>query len=156
MAEVQVKNIDAMTVMSLPFTGPYERTQDKLEELMAWLLRMGHPFAGHPLGLYYDDPSKVAADSLRAEVCLPIEETCEPAEEIQRKRLPAVTVACVVHNGPYADIAQRYGEIFQWIQANGYRYLEGQPTREVFLKVIGEANEPSEFVTEVQVPVENV
>lgn len=153
MAEVQTKDVKAMTVMSLPFTGSYEQTQDKLDELMSWLLRIGHPASGAPMGLYYDDPAKVAAEDLRAEVCVPIEETCEPDEAIRRKQLPAVTVACAIHQGPYHEIPQLYEEIFKWMAENGHTYDGTMPTREVFLKLYGEVTDPSEFVTEVQVPL---
>jgi len=155
MAEVQIKDVKAITVMSLPFTGPYEQTQDKLDELMSWLLRVGHPASGAPLGLYYDDPAKVAADDLRAEVCVPIEEACEPDEEIQRKELPAVRVACAIHQGPYREIPPLYEEIFQWMAENGYQYDTSMPTREVFRKLYGEVTDPAEFITEVQVPLLN-
>jgi len=153
MADVQIKDVKAMTVMSLPFTGSYEQTQEKLDELMSWLLRIGHPAAGAPMGLYYDDPVKVAADDLRAEVCVPIEEACEPAEDVRRKGLPAVKVASAVHQGPFHEIPRLYEEIFEWMKENGYQYDGTMPTREVFLKLCGEVKDPAEFVTEVQVPL---
>jgi effector-binding domain-containing protein len=154
MLEVQVKEVEAMTVISLSFTGPYDQTQDKLEELMSSLLRAGHPFSQTPLALYYDDPAKVEADKLRAEVCLPIGEEYAPSDEGKRKELPGASVAYAVHQGPYREIPPVYESIFAWIGANGYRYVEGTPTREVFLKIYGEAEDPKDFVTEIQVPVE--
>jgi effector-binding domain-containing protein len=155
MAEIQVKRVEPMTVLSLSFTGAYEQTQDRLEELMAGTLRAGHPHCQPPMALYYDDPAKVPAENLRAEVCLPIGEAYEPADEgISRKELPGATVACTVYQGPYSLIAQVYEQIFEWTKANGYRHAEGVPTREVFLKLFGEAEDPKDFVTEIQVPVE--
>jgi effector-binding domain-containing protein len=152
--EVQIKEQEAVTVMSLPFTGPYEQTRSKLEHLMSWLLRAGHPYSGKPLGCYYDDPAKVPADQLRAEVCLPIEETCEGQEEIVRKTLPSVTVACAVFTGPYSDAHLAYEQIFEWMGAHGYRHVQGEPTREVFLNMYAQEEESAEPATEVQVPVE--
>ena len=38
MAEVQLKDVEPMVVMSLAFTGPYDQTQEKLDEIMGWLL----------------------------------------------------------------------------------------------------------------------
>ncbi|MCK4374518.1 MAG: GyrI-like domain-containing protein [Candidatus Brocadiae bacterium] len=154
MAEIQVKEVEPMTVMSLSFTGPYEQTREKLEGLMSWLLRIGHPYSAPPMGLYYDDPAKVAADALRAEVCLPIEEKCEPADEMERKELPGATVACAVHEGPFGELHQVYQQVFAWAEENGYRYVEGLPTREVFHVLPGQEEDPTHCVTEVQVPVE--
>ncbi|MCK4283389.1 MAG: GyrI-like domain-containing protein [Candidatus Brocadiae bacterium] len=154
MAEIQVKEVEAMTVMSLSFTGPYDQSQEKLDELMSWLLRVGHPHSALPMGLYYDNPAEVAQDELRAEVCLPIEEKCEPAEGIERKRLPDVTVAFAVHEGPYSGIPQVYEEIFNWMGENGYRPAEDLPAREIFHKVHGQADDPAEYLTEIQISVE--
>lgn len=156
MPEILVKDVPTMTAMSLSFTGPYEQTQDVLDRLTSWLLRIGHPYSSSPMALYYDDPDKVAADNLRAEVCLPIEEACEPRDEVERKELPGVTSACAVHTGPYSGIPQVYKEIFNWMNENGYRYIEGMPTREVFLTMYGQVDDPEEYVTEVQVPVEKI
>jgi AraC family transcriptional regulator len=154
MAEIQVKEIGPVEVISLPFTGPYEQTQEKLEQLMSWLLRVGHPYSSAPFALYYADPAKVPPDQLRAEVCLAVDEACEPVEDIQRRELPGVTVAWAIHKGPYAEIQHAYEEIFGWIPENGYRYVEGEPTREVFHTMYGQVDDPQEFVTELQVPVE--
>ncbi len=156
MPEVQVKEVPEMTVISLPFTGPYEQTQSKLDHLMGWLLRVGHPYSEPPMGLYHDDPSKVAEDELRGEVCLPIEEECEGEEDIVRKELPPVTVAYAVHEGPYDRLPEVYEDIFAWLRENGYRYVEEMPTREIFHKLYGQTDIPEEYVTEVQVPVEPV
>ncbi|MHC4480564.1 MAG: GyrI-like domain-containing protein [Planctomycetota bacterium] len=154
MAEIQVKEVEPMSVMSLAFTGSYEQTQDKLGTLASWLLRVGHPYSSSPLGLYYDNPAEVAQEELRAEACLPIAEECEAGDDTERKELPGATVAFAVHKGPYSQLRQLYEELFNWIRENGYRYVEGQPTRELFLKMYGEVDDPEEFVTEVQVPVE--
>ena len=156
MLEVQIKEVEAVTVMSLSFTGPYDQTRAKLEHLMSWLLRVGHPYSGKPFGCYYDDPAKVPADQLRGEVCLPIEESCEAQEDIVRKPLPAVTVACAVFTGPHAETHQAYAQVFEWIGANGYRYVEGEPTREVFLNMYAQEEESAEPATEIQIPVEAV
>ena len=153
MAEIQIKNVPAISVMSLSYTGPYEQTSDRLDDLMAWMLRVGHPYSDFPLGLFYDDPVKVAADALRAEVCLPIQEECEGYEEVERKELPPVTVACMRFTGPYHDLSGVYQEVFAWMGENGYAYDEEAPCREVYVKLLGQVDESSQLVTEVQVPV---
>jgi effector-binding domain-containing protein len=61
-----------------------------------------------------------------------------------------------MHKGPYGETSAVYGEIFQWLQQNGYRHVEGQPSREVFHVVCGQVDNPEEYLTEVQVPVEKV
>lgn len=153
MLEVQIKEVEPRTVMCLAFTGPYSQTRVKLDHLMSWLLRAGHPYSAEPFGCYHDDPAKVPAEQLRAEVCLPIEENCAGEEDIERKVIPAATMASAIFTGPYADAHQAYAEIFEWMSAHGYSYAEGQPTREVFLNMYAQEEEAAEPMTEVQVPV---
>jgi len=154
MAEVQKKTVKPMTVLSLAFTGSYRQTSDKLDELIGWVLRAGHPYAGPPMGIYYDDPQTVAESDLHAEAAVPIEEECEIGEGIVRKEVPRAEVASTVHGGPYDEIHQVYKEIFAWIAANGYRYVREAGTREIFHKMMGEVDTPDKLVTEIQVPIE--
>ncbi len=156
MAEVQTKDVDAMEVMSRAFTGPYEQTRDQLDGLMSWLLRVGHPYSDDPLGLYYDDPQKVEPENLRAEVCLPIEEACEGGDDVVRKELPAVTVASTVYTGPISGVSAVYPEIFAWIEEHSYEYVEGEPTREVFIQLPeDDPDDPTTAIIEVQVPIKS-
>ncbi len=153
MPEVETKTIEPMTVMSLSFTGPYSQTGNRLDELVGWVLRGGHPHSGPPMGIYYDDPAKVSEDELRAEVLVPIEEECEGEGLIVRRELPGAEVAYAVHEGSYSKIKKVYEEIFNWITENGYRPVEEVGTREVFHKVYGQVDSAAELLTEVQVPV---
>jgi effector-binding domain-containing protein len=153
MAEVQLKTVEPLTVMSMSFTGSYQQTGEKLDELLGWVLRAGHPWSGPPFGIYYDDPEKVPEDKLRAEVCVPMAEECEGDYEVQRKKLVGCEVACAVHQGPYDGLKGVYAEIFDWIGKNGYAYASELGCREVFRKIIGEVDTAEELVTEVQVPV---
>jgi len=156
MPEVELKSIEPQTVMSLSFTGPYEQTGDRLDELMAWLLRAGHPYSAPPFCIYYDDPEQVPEDELRAEVCLPIEEQCDGDHTVTRKTVPGGEFACLVHTGPYEGIREVYRHLFDWMQQNGYRHLVELGTREVFHKILGQVDSVEELVTEVQVPVQKV
>ncbi len=156
MAEIQVKEVEPMTVMSLAFTGPYDQSSQKMEELMSWLLRVGHPYSAPPMGLYYDNPATAAPDALRAEVCLPIEEECEPGDDIERKEVPGATVACLTKEGTPAEVAALYPDIFAWMAENGYEYAEGEPTREIFVSMFEQVEETETMLVEIQVPVRQV
>ena len=156
MAEVEIKSIDSADVMCLEFTGSYEQTGDRLDELLAWVLRSGHPWAAAPVGVFYDDPDKVEADKLRAQVAVRVDERCDGDDLVKRKNLPGAEMACLAYEGPIGDIGKAYGELFEWIGANGYRYVEGMGTREIYLRLPEQEAESSGFLIEVQAPVENV
>lgn len=73
---------------------------------------------------------------------------------LQTRQLPGVvTMATVVHKGPFISIGEAYTAIIKWIEANDYQ-ING-PTREVYLRPAtnGSQTDP-ETVTEIQFPVE--
>ena len=156
MAEVQQKTVQPMIVLSIGFTGSYTQTSEKLDGLLGWVLRAGHPYAGPPMGIYYDDPERVPEEGLRAEVAVPIVEQCQPAEDVVRKELPGMEVASAVHVGPYDKAPAVYREIFAWMAENGYDHVVEMGTREIFHKVMGEVDTPDELVTEIQVPIQKM
>lgn len=156
MADVEMKTIEPQTVVSLSFEGSYAQTTDKLDTLMAWLLRAGHPYSGRPFAVYYDDPSEVPEEDLQAEVCLPIAEEFEPAGDIERKTIPGGDFACVVHEGSYSGLDESYDVIFEWIEENGYQMDEDMGTREIFEVMRGEVESVDELMTDVLVPIASV
>jgi DNA gyrase inhibitor GyrI len=155
LADIQVKNIDPMNVVSLSFTGSYGQTEERLEELMSWLLRAGHPYSAPPMALYHDDPAKVAEDELRGEVCLAVEERCETTDEVEMKEVAGQQVAALEAE-PDADPASLYPQMWDWLSENGYSYVEGAPTRVLYHFAVADSDSESAELTsiEVQVPVE--
>jgi len=154
MADVQVKEIEAMRAMALPFTGDYADSMDHLDRIMGWLLRTGHPYSQRPMMLCHDDPAKVPAGEQRGEICMPIEEVCEGTGDFVNRDIPAATVACMTYEGDYSQSAEIYPQIFDWIRENGYTYVEDEPTREIFVRLEEEDSGAPLALTEVQVPIE--
>ena len=66
---------------------------------------------------------------------------------------PAVTVASVMHRGPYADLSRAYAFAMEWVERNGYR-VTGL-ARESYIDGIWNCENESDWLTEIQVPVEN-
>ena len=154
MIEVKTKEVGPITVMSLSFHGPYAQTEEKLDELVAWVMREGHPYGGPPMGIYYDDPAKTNEDELRADVCVPVAEGFEGREEVERKELPGTEVAYAMHQGPYEGNVDVYEAVFKWVEENGYRFRDELGIREVFHKIYGQVDSEEELLTEMQVPIE--
>jgi len=72
---------------------------------------------------------------------------------IKFKRIPRVpTAACVLHKGPYSELRAAYAAVFKWIDDNGY-VPSGNP-RESYIDGIWNRDDPGEWLTEVQVPIE--
>lgn len=68
------------------------------------------------------------------------------------EEVPAATVVSVMHRGPYADLPRAYAFVMEWIEQNGYRTTD--LPRESYLDGIWNGIPESEWLTEIQVPIE--
>lgn len=92
------------------------------------------------------------AQNLDVEVAEPVTRPFDGNEEIRVYTLPAAEkMACIVHNGPFATIAQTSDALFQWMQQNHYD-ADG-PMREIYHKGDWATDCPEEYVTELQIPI---
>ena len=85
------------------------------------------------------------------EAAIPIEGVLPAGIPVQARELPGGDMACAVYQGPYEGISEAYHAIMAWLEPNGYR-IAGQ-VRENYLRGSGDTNDPSQYVTEIQVPV---
>ena len=68
------------------------------------------------------------------------------------RELEPVTVASVMHQGPYADLPQAYAFIRDWMEQNGYR--ASGLARECYIEGVWSGAPETEWLTEIQFPVE--
>ena len=59
--------------------------------------------------------------------------------------------ATVTYKGPYEDMGEAYDAIMSWIASNDYQ-ISGF-CRELYLVSHGDTNDPSQYVSEIQVPI---
>jgi DNA-binding transcriptional MerR regulator len=132
------------------------------EEIETALATKGVTNTGFPVAIYHDMRNEETEWDI--ETAIPTDTSVSSADGIATRQLDGIdTAACVVHEGPYEELHAAYAAVFSWIEANNYRVAG--PCREVNLRFAplptnfnwGEgylADDPSGFVTEVQVPVE--
>jgi AraC family transcriptional regulator len=147
--EIQTKTVDKMTIVYVEHMGPYEEVGPVFGKLAGYAGEKGLAF--NVVGLYYDDPAFVPAESLRCELGIQVEEGFEPDSGYMVKEIPAHKVVYAIMKGPYDKIAMEYPNIMKWMEEKGYK-MAG-PVTEIYLEG-GEDVPPEEFVTEVQFPVE--
>ena len=149
--EVVLKDIPTQAVASVRDTLPTFGDLDQLfNEMFAHLGQHGLNPAGPPVTLYHDEDFK--EQDVDVEVVVPVNVSVPEGERVKGRELPAVTTACVVHEGSYETIGEAYGRVMGWIEDNPYQ-LAGPP-REIYLKGPESGDDPSTYVTEIQVPVE--
>ncbi|MGZ8437128.1 MAG: GyrI-like domain-containing protein [Candidatus Limnocylindrales bacterium] len=116
-------------------------------ELFGRLGLLGVQPAGHPFVIYH----AFGPNDIDAEVCVPIAEGVSATGRIRSRELPAVTVARTLHVGPYDDLGAAYRALTEWINRNG---LEAAgPVQERYLNGPGDGAAPTEYRTEVEIPV---
>lgn len=57
-----------------------------------------------------------------------------------------------MYQGPYEGIGGTYNAVMTWPEPNGYR-IAG-PVHENYLRSPGNTNDPEQYITEIQVPVQ--
>jgi DNA-binding transcriptional MerR regulator len=136
-----------------PYMGQPElgRTLSRLfAEVMQAITGQGAAIAGPGITLYYDPDYREQEVDVGA--CLAFTGELRESEQVKVIELPAAeTMACVIHHGSFTTMHQAYHAILGWIEVNGYR-VSG-PNRELNLEFEPGGDE-SEFVTEIQFPVE--
>lgn len=107
-------------------------------------------FLGPPMGIYHDPEFR--EQDVNVEVAIPIEGDVPGGGPVKARVLEAADAACLVHKGSYETIGEAYNAAMAWLEPNGYR-IAG-PVREVYLNGPGDTQDPAQYVTEIQAPVE--
>ena len=68
------------------------------------------------------------------------------------EEVPAASVVSVMHRGSYADLPSAYAFAMEWVEQNGYR-VAGL-FRESYIEGVWSGAPESDWLTEIQVPVE--
>lgn len=151
--EVVVKKVDAIKVASIRDIIPTYSEQGHLwKELLTHLEKHNVKPNGPCFTIYHDGEYK--EKDVDAEVVEPIADDMPETGRIKVQELPGGTMTCVVHHGSYDKLIEAYNVLLKWIEENGYRIVG--PDREIYLEGHFSTDDPNEYVTEVQFPVEKV
>lgn len=121
--------------------------QAAFAELFDRLGRLGVNPAGPPSVIYHE----FTADGVDAEVCVPIRSAVPGRGRTTFRELPPMTVARTVHVGRYEDLDVAYTAVANWIEGHGLE--PAGPVQERYLNGPGNSSTPSEYRTEVEIPI---
>ena len=150
-------SVDVREVAAQPFAGIRGHTSltgmpgfvgGAYGEIFGTLGRQGVRPAGPPFILYHDPEFK--EEDIDVEVAVPVSEPVEASGRIVGGTLPAGSIACTLHLGPYEGIGGAYRAVTAWIEEHGREFAG--PPREVYLVGVGQA-EPAAYRTEIQFPI---
>jgi effector-binding domain-containing protein len=149
--EVRIKQAPAQPVASLRDVIPtYSDIGELFEEMFSYLGQKGVTPSGPPFVIYHDEEFRETDADV--EVVVPMGGQIPEGERIRMRRLPEVEeMASVIHNGSYETIGETYGQLMGWIEDSGYQ-IAG-PGREIYLHGPESGDDPSTYVTEIQMPM---
>lgn len=150
-ATVEVKELPAQDYLAERFTSELTVIGRDVQASFARLYGRISEAGSTPSGPPFLIASQPANGVMEVEVGAPCAPVPEPAPGMHGARLEAGRAAVLVHRGPYEQIGQAYDRVFEWIGRNGYSPA-GAP-REVYLNGPAEVQTPSEYLTEIIVPV---
>jgi effector-binding domain-containing protein len=150
--EVVLKKVSATKVAAVREVIPtYAEVGELYREIFDHLGRNRVKPAGPSLAIYYDQEYRER--DVDVEAAVPVSGPLPEGERVKVRELPAHEAASIVHQGSYEAIGGAYKQLMSWIEANGYRIVG--PCREVHLQGPEDPRRsPTEYVTEVQFPVE--
>jgi DNA-binding transcriptional MerR regulator len=103
--------------------------------------------------IYHDGEYKET--NIDVEICEAVVDYCQNKDGIIYKKMTAIDqAACISHKGPYETLCESYAEIFKWIQENNYSIADNP--RESYIDGCWNKENPADWLTEIQIPVEKV
>jgi DNA-binding transcriptional MerR regulator len=151
--EVILKQVEALLVASCREIVPITEIYGQLYKKIAAYLEQQHVQPGQPALLLLHSRSEQHDDGLYidAEAAIPLPATLPGNTQITIQTLAGGLIASTVHTGNDLFLGQAHVALHRWMKDNGYQ-LAGAP-RQVRLRC-GEQMASSQYVTEVQFPVE--
>jgi effector-binding domain-containing protein len=92
-------------------------------------------------------------EQLDVEVVEPVASSITGNEAVKVSTLPETEkMACIVHKGAFDTMWKTSESLFAWIKDNGYSVLG--PVREIYHKGEWSTDDPNEYITELQAPLQ--
>ncbi len=150
--DVRLKQAEPLLVATVRETVPIDGLGRLYGRIAAYLDQQGVQPTKPDLLLRHSR-YEMRTDGMYADVELafPLPTSLPDSELVSVRMLPASLMACIVHTGNSLLLGQAYLSLHHWLEDNGYRLIAAP--REVYLKR-AEHMTPSQYVTEVQFPVE--
>jgi AraC family transcriptional regulator len=126
--KIEVRESAPLRVACMAYQGPYPMIGAKFGEVAQWRAENDVPLAPY-VGIYYDDPSAVPPDQLRAHAGIVVaDDFASNDPRIEIVTLAGGTYAVGTHVGAYDGIGQSWMEMWsQWFPSSGYEVGETPP-----------------------------
>lgn len=159
--DVGVREEPERTVVALRHVGPYAGIGEAFTRLSRHVRGKGYGVRT-VLGVFCDNPMKVAMDELVSYACIEVDGMPTPEGDVEVRRIPAGAVAFALAKGPYGgdEVHAAYDAIYDWIRSGGEYDALDTEDRNAFETTCREVypNDPAdvppeEVLTEILVPI---
>ncbi len=141
------KDVPPQVFIFKPGAGPYDSVANEFAELIKFMAENRTP--GQLAAVFYDDPARVPAESLRWEVGVITNQPPFNTEPYTQKIISGRKVASLMVEGTPGRNRERYATMLGFIRQR--RYLFKPPAMEILLQP---ASENAEAKTEILLPVQ--
>ena len=152
--DVVIKRVEPQLVASIRNTlASYPDVGRLFNEVYAYLAL--HGVKGSDLigaAIWHNDDEYRTSD-IDSEAVVFLKQTITNSERVKVSKIPAFTMASVVHKGAFNKFNLAYEAILHWIEANGYRIV-GPIAKSTFIVLSQYARMMKSYVTEIQFPIE--
>ena len=160
--EVVIKEVKPQMVMGVrDIIATFPDVGRLFGEVERYVAQHGGKPSGACMAIYYDDGSNFT--NIDAEAATPVVAPLPESDRVKCHQIPGVkTVAATLHKGPYDGLTEAYNALVSWTETNGYRivghsrevYLRGHTDSDLKYPKGSETDDPNQFLTEIQFPVE--
>jgi effector-binding domain-containing protein len=151
--EVHVKQVAPATIVTERKRTTLAKLGGEMDSTLASIAGAVKPAGsaeGAPFAIYYNEPFR--PDDIDVEMGLPVARDAEvDGERVQRRVLEGGPVAYTLHVGPYGSIGAAYEALRDWIARHGHTPVG--PPRELYIVGPGQGARPSEYQTEIEIPI---
>lgn len=151
--KVEMKSLPEVIVASMRTVVPgYDTYFDIIPKMGEYMNEVGAVCRTpeYCFNIYHDGEYKES--DIDVEICEAVVAPCEESDKVKFKTIAEVKeAACLMHKGPYSTLKESYNQLFAWISENGYECSD--LPRESYIDGIWNQEDPSQWLTEIQVPV---
>ncbi|MDF1839441.1 MAG: GyrI-like domain-containing protein, partial [Planctomycetota bacterium] len=151
--EIQIKTYPKRRVAFLRHVGPYIEVGPTWGRFCGMLGPLG--LLGPETKIFgapHDDPDVTPPDKLRYDACVEVDDSFEPKGELGVQELGGGKYAVLVHEGPYENFGQSYGELYARQFSDGKSKPGEGPCLEFYLNS-PEDTAPADLRSEIWVPL---
>jgi len=149
-----IKKIDSGKILCLEEKGSYFHLNEKFEKLLEFIKQRRVYFKGEKIGIFYEQPNDFDPNNTHYAAAIELVGETTGDGEITVVIQPSMQVAYENYRGNYTGLRETYTKLLNWIKENNYKVCG--PARECYLlgTKFGNSQEDSEYVVELQFPVE--